>query len=112
MTKQYYLKADIVDTDEQLAQLRAANDEIVRRSGIPHNLEIIDRGTSRIVLLSIDYDLHINGEYEQKMQQLVKDTLLQIFDQIEEAAYEEMMKTPQGDQAARMAEDFFNKTRH
>ena len=112
MSKQYYLKADIVDTDEQLAMLQQANDEIIRRSGIQHNMEVIDRGTSKIVLLSVDYDLHISGEYETKMQALVKDTLLQIFDKIEEAAYEQMMQSREGDAAAAQAAEFFRGTRH
>lgn len=112
MTKQYYLKADIVDTDEQLAMLQQANDEIIRRSGIQHNMEVIDRGTSKIVLLSVDYDLHISGEYEKRMQAVVQQALLQIFDKIEEAAYEQMMKSPEGDAAAAQAADFFRGTRH
>lgn len=112
MTQQYYLRADIVDTDEQLAMLQQANDEIIRRSGIHHNMEVLDRGTAKIVLLSIDYDLHISGEYETKMQALVKDTLLRIFDKIEEAAYEEMMNTPEGQAAAAQAADFLRGTRH
>lgn len=112
MNKQYYLRADIVDTDEQLAQLKEANDELVRRSGIPHHMEVIDRGTSRIVLVSIDYDVHISGEYDEKMALLVQGVLMSVFDRLEEAAYEQMMNSPQGEQAARMAENFFNKTRH
>ena len=112
MTKQYYLRADIVDTSEQLEQLQAANQEITRRSGIQHNMEIVDRGTSRIVLISIDYDLHASGEYQQRMDQLVRDTLLQIFDRIEEAAYEQMMNSPEGQAAAAQAADFLRGTRH
>lgn len=112
MTKQYYLKVDIVDTDEELAQLKKANDEIIRRSGIQHNMEVIDRGTSKIVLLSIDYELHANGEYQRRMESLVKETLMKIFDQLEEAAYEQMMNTPEGEAAAAQAANFFNSTRH
>ena len=112
MSKQYYLRADIVDTDEQLAMLQQANDEIIRRSGIQHNMEVIDRGISRIVLLSVDYDVHVSGEYETKMHEVVQNTLLQIFDRIEEAAYEQMMNTPEGEAAAAQAADFLRGTRH
>lgn len=112
MSKQYYLKADIVDTDEQLAMLQQANDEIIRRSGIQHNMEVIDRGTSKIVLLSVDYDIHISGEYEKRMRETVQQALLQIFDKIEEAAYEQMMQSPEGDAAAAQAAEFFRGTRH
>lgn len=112
MNKQYYLRADIVDTDEQMEMLQQANDEIIRQSGIQHNMEIIDRGTSRIVLLSIDYDLHVSGEYQQRMGQLVQDTLMKVIDRIEEAAYEEMMNTPEGQAAAAQAANFFSGTQH
>ena len=112
MTKQYYLKVDIVDTDEELAELMKANDAVIRLSGIQHNMEIIDRGCSRIVLLSIDYELHANGEYQKRMSELVQNALMQIFDKMEEAAYEEMMNTPEGEAAAAQAANFFNGTRH
>lgn len=112
MAKQYYLKVDIVDTDEELAELKKANDEVIRRSGIQHNMEIIDRGCSRIVLLSIDYELHANGEYQRRMESLFKETLMKIFDKLEEAAYEQMMDTPEGEAAAAQAAEFLRGMRH
>lgn len=110
--KRYYIISEIIDNDAQLASLDARNQQVAQASGIEHFLEVTNVPDARIALVYVDAALVDSGEYYQRMNSMVANTINKVFDVLEEAIIEEDLQGERGAAAGAQVADFFNGTRH